>query len=267
MADHAQFKEGSKQIWGMGDYKPIADLLLPAARSLIDAAAISAGQEILDVAAGTGNLALLAAEEGADVTATDFAPEMVELGKARTEADDVDVEWLVADAEDLPFEDASFECVASVMGMIFAPRPEVAIAEMFRVVKPGNTVAFTAWGDYGPNARIFNVSSKYRAWPQDFPDPQLWGEEEVVRERLGPHAGTIEPQRRSVRFEFDDEDAAWQVFSNNGPQKAMIASIGPEKAAEFKADLLAALREENDLSGGRIGYDAEYLEVVARKRG
>src|SRR3954464_5138470 len=103
----------------MGDYAPIADILRPAAQDLLDACAISAGQEVLDVAAGTGNLALLAAEEGADVTACDIAPRQVELGSERTTAEGVDVEWLVADAEELPFEDDRFDCVASVFGAVF----------------------------------------------------------------------------------------------------------------------------------------------------
>ncbi len=266
MADAAEFKEGVKKVWGMGEYAPIADLLLPIARSLVDATAISAGQEVLDVGAGTGNVAVLAGEEGADVTATDLAPEMVEIGRARTEADDLDVEWLVADVEDLPFEDASFECVTSVMGMIFAPRPEVAIAEMFRVVKPGNTVGFTGWGDYGANARVFATTEKYRP-PVDFPDPQLWGDEDVVRERLAPHAGTIEVARKSVRFEFDSPEAAWEIFSHNGPQMALIERIGPEEAAKLREEAVAVLAEVSDERDGRIGYDADYLEVVARKRG
>src|SRR5215211_7602435 len=98
-------KERARQVWALGDYRRIAEVLLPASRSLVDACAISAGQEVLDIAAGDGNLALLAAEEGADVVACDISPPQVELGQARTEAAGVDVEWLVADAEELPFED------------------------------------------------------------------------------------------------------------------------------------------------------------------
>src|SRR3954451_1234417 len=157
----------------MGDYEPIAELLLPAARDLIDACATSAGQEVLDVGAGTGNLAVLAAEEGASVVACDLTPEMVEKGRARSEADDVDIEWLVADAEDLPFEDERFDCAASVMGAIFAPQPEVMIKELFRVVRPGNTVGLTAWGDYGLQAEMFGVFDAYRP-PSDVPNPSLW---------------------------------------------------------------------------------------------
>src|SRR3954463_4933916 len=163
----------------MGDYDPIADMLRPAAQDLIDACAISAGQEVLDVGAGTGNLALLAAEEGASVVACDLTPEMIEKGRARTEADNVAGQWVLADAEDLPFEDERFDCAASVFGAIFAPRPEVMIEELFRVVRPGNTVGLTAWGDYGVQAEIFRLFDEYRP-PSEFPDPSEWGDPAVA---------------------------------------------------------------------------------------
>src|SRR5205823_8797614 len=107
------------------------------------------GQEVLDVAAGNGNLALLATREGAAVVASDFSPAQVELGRARTVEEGYDIEWLVADAEDLPFEDGRFDCAASVFGAIFAPRPELAAAEMFRVVRPGGTVGIPPWTPAG----------------------------------------------------------------------------------------------------------------------
>src|SRR3954447_19343026 len=107
-------KQRSSEAWGQGDYAKIAALILPVSRALVDACFISAGQEVLDVAAGNGNLTVLAGEEGASVVASDFAPAQVALGKARTEAEGLDVEWVMADAEELPFEDDRFDCVASV---------------------------------------------------------------------------------------------------------------------------------------------------------
>ena len=116
--DYEKLKAGAAKVWGLGDYPTIARHILPASRSLVDACAISAGQEVLDVAAGNGNLALLAAEEGADVVASDISPGQVELGRARTEAEAVDVAWVVPDEEDLPFADDRFDCAASVFGVM-----------------------------------------------------------------------------------------------------------------------------------------------------
>src|SRR3954468_16841067 len=136
----SHMKERAAEAWGLGDYAKVAELILPVSRALVDACAISAGQEVLDVAAGNGNLTVLAGEEGASVVASDFAPGQVELGRARTEAEGLDVEWVVAAAEELPFEDARFDCVASVFGAMFAPRPDRVASELFRVVKAGGTV-------------------------------------------------------------------------------------------------------------------------------
>src|ERR687894_783822 len=183
--DYAQMKETAATLWGLGEYEKIARIILPASRSLIDACAISAGQEVLDVAAGNGNLALLAAEEGADVVACDIAPAQVELGRARTEAEGVDVEWVEADAEELPFEDDRFDCAASVFGAMFAPRPEVAAREMFRVVKPGGTVGMANWGSFGMQGEVFEVLMSYGPPPPEgVPAPREWGDEEIARQRL-----------------------------------------------------------------------------------
>src|SRR5215207_10806879 len=162
MGQLEQIKERQAQVWGMGDYSVLARKFEPAAATLCDACAVSAGQEVLDVGAGTGNFAIASAREGASVVACDLAPGMVERGRARTEAEGFDVEWLQADVEDLPFEDARFDCVGSAFGAFIAPRPEVAAAEMFRVVRPGNTVGLTVWtadgffGDLSALGQRFN---------------------------------------------------------------------------------------------------------------
>jgi SAM-dependent methyltransferase len=268
VTDFAEMKARTAAVWSNSEYEPIAAQIFPAARSLVDACAISAGQEVLDVGAGNGNLALLAAEEGADVTATDIAPGQVERGKARTAAEGVDVKWLVADAEDLPFEDESFECVASVFGAIFAPRPDVVAAELFRVVKPGNTVGITAWGDYGVQAEVFRATAAYGPpLPDGVPLSSLWGDEGILRERFGPYAGTIETNRKTVRFEFPSAEAAFELFANNGPGKALMKNLPEDKAAAWKAELLEIIARSDIADGDGVAYDAEYLEVVARKRG
>src|SRR3954447_6908800 len=156
-----QMKARIADAWGLGDYSKIADLILPVSRALVDACFISAGQEVLDVAAGTGNLAVLAGEEGASVVASDISPGQIELGRRRTAAEGLDVEWVEANAEELPFEDDRFDCAASVFGAMFAPRPELVAGEMFRVVKPGGTVGMANWGPYGAQGELFEVLGKY----------------------------------------------------------------------------------------------------------
>lgn len=267
MAESDDAKARTRAVWAMGDYDPIARLLLPAAQDLLDACAISAGQEVLDVGAGTGNLALLAAEEGASVVASDITPEMVDKGRARTEAEGVDVEWVVADAEELPFEDERFDCAASVFGAVFAPRPEVMISELFRVVRPGNTVGLTAWGDYGIQAAIFGAIDKY-APRSDLPAPSEWGDPAVAEERIAPYANRVQADKVSIPWEFASWDEAWPVWSNNGPLVALRGAIGEERFADLKRDVEAVVADYNGGTlEGPMSLPAEYLRIVARKRG
>jgi SAM-dependent methyltransferase len=266
--DFRELKDRTRQLWAIGDYQKIAGLILPAARSLTDACAISAGQEVLDVAAGNGNLAVLAAEEGADVVASDIAPAQVELGRARTEAEGLDVEWHEADAEELPFDDARFDCAASVFGVMFAPRPEVAIGEMFRVVKPGGTVGIAAWGPYGSQGEMFAEIRRFGPpLPEGVPDPSEWGVEEMVEQRVGPLASSLSMERRTMHWEFDSFDQAWETLGAAGPGAALRKVLPPEKLDEMFAGARAVAERHNRGEGGRVVLDPEYLEIVARKRG
>src|SRR3954466_11498718 len=189
-------KQRSAEAWGLGDYSRIAELILPVSPALVDACAISAGQEVLDVAAGNGNVTVVAAEEGASVVASDFAPARIELGRARTEAEGLEVEWVLADAEELPFEDDRFDCAASVFGAMFAPRPDRVAAEMFRVVKRGGTVGMANWGPYGAQGELFECMAKHGPpLPEGVPNPREWGLEEVVEQRFGSYASSLQLER------------------------------------------------------------------------
>ena len=266
--DYSQLKARARELWALGDYPRIADLIRPAARSLVDACAISAGQEVLDVAAGNGNLAVIAAEEGADVVASDIAPAQVELGRARTEAEGLDVEWHEADAEELPFDDGRFDCSASVFGTMFAPRPDVAASEMFRVVKPGGTIGLAAWGPYGSQGETFKLLRSYGPpLPEGVPDPDNWGMEEIVEQRLGPLASSLVMERRTMRWEFDSFDHAWATFGAAGPGAAMRQSMAPETIEEARQAVAGVMERWNQGEGGRVVVEPEYLEIVARKRG
>jgi ubiquinone/menaquinone biosynthesis C-methylase UbiE len=266
--DYEGMKERARALWAMGDYPRIAAIIHGAARSLADACAISAGQELLDVAAGNGNLAVIAGEEGADVVASDIAPAQVELGRARTEAEDLDVEWVVADAEDLPFADDRFDCAASVFGAMFAPRPEVAAAEMFRVVKPGGTVGLAAWGPYGAQGEVFEVlRGMSPPLPEGVPAPNEWGVEEVAEQRLGPLASSLRMERRTLHWEFESFDDMWQTLQSAGPGAAAAKMLSPEQLAEGARAVQEVVGRYNQASDGRVVVEPEYLEIVARKRG
>ena len=264
--DYAAMKEGARALWSRGDYSKIAHILLPVSERLVDACAISAGQEVLDVAAGTGNLAITAAREGASVVASDITPALIEMGKARAEEEGVEIEWVEADAEDLPFEDLRFDCAASVFGAMFAPRPEVAARELFRVVRPGNTVGMANWTPDGFSGRFFGLWSEFLPVPADVPPPTQWGVEENVAKRFEGLAGTIDIERTSAGFRFDSFDHFLATFENAGPHDAAREAMGSGygSAVERIRDLVD---EFNAAEDGSIAIESDYLLVVARKRG
>lgn len=266
--DYAAMKEGAKAVWGLGDYREIAKITDQVAEVIVDACAISAGQEALDVAAGTGNVAVRAAAEGARVVASDLSPALIEIGRERTAAEGLDVEWVEADAEALPFEDASFDCVTSVFGAMFAPRPEVAAAELFRVVRPGGTVGMANWTPESAIGKFFALLRDYLPPPEGLRPPTDWGVEENVRGWFDGLAGSIEIERRRARWEFESVEALWEFNDRNaGPQVALRNALPEETYGRLRDDYLRMAAEENLVDDGRAVLEPEYLLVVARKRG
>ncbi len=258
-------KRRTSEVWGGGDYTLLSETLRPAAVALCDACAVSAGQEVLDVAAGDGNFALACAAEGASVIATDLAEGMVERGKGRSLAEGYDVEWQQADAEDLPFEDDRFDCVGSVFGAMIAPRPEVAARELFRVTRPGNTVGMTAWTPGSFLVELFSIAREYMPPPPDLPRSELWGDEDTVRERFDGLAATLEMERRTLLWEGPSVDALAESFAESGPQQAVRAALPPEAYEAMRRDQIGLMRRR--AGDGPVAIEGEYLLIVARRRG
>lgn len=264
--DLAALKDRSRESWDGADYGPLGERLLPAARELVDACAVSAGQEVLDVAAGTGNAAAVAAAEGARAVASDFSPRQVERGRARTEAEGLDVEWTVADVEELPFDDASFDCVLSVFGAMFGPRPEHVASELFRVVRPGGTVGMANWSHRGFQAEMFGLLDKYSPnRPEGLPNPRDWGEEAVVRERLDGLAGSVAVETRTLPWRFGSYAEMAQLFRDHGPRG--LDELPEDKLTALVGEMGQVVERWNNATDGSVAIDAEYTLVVARKRG
>ena len=259
-------KERNRHIWGLGDYAALSEALRPAAQALADACAVSAGQQVLDVAAGDGNFALVCAQEGASVVASDLSPGMVERGRARAQAEGYDVEWLEADAEALPFDDASFDCVGSVFGAMMAPRPRVMAEELFRVVRRGGTVGMTAWTTQGFTAELFALGRSY-APPSDQPMSDEWSVEDNVRERFDGLAARFDLERRELVWEADSPEALVATLGTSAPPwVAAKQNLPPERWDSLVGDALElAQRWAGDERP--IKLENEYALIVARKRG
>src|SRR4051812_43238097 len=223
-------------MWGLGDYAELSEALRPAAEALADACVVSAGQEVLDVAAGDGNFALTCAREGATVVASDLSPGMVERGRARSAADGYPVEWLEADAEDLPFDDGRFDCVGSVFGAMIAPRPRHVAEEMFRVARAGGTVGMTTWTPESAAVRLFEVSRRYRQPTPELPEIEEWGREETVEERFDGLAARVRMERRTLEWAAESLDAFEAAFAETPMAAALRQALSPEKWDEMNAE-------------------------------
>lgn len=265
--DEEQAKAQTRAIWSGGNYPELARVLEPAAVALCDACAVSAGQEVLDVAAGDGNFAFACAREGASVVASDLAPGMVEKGRARAQAEGYDVEWLEADAEDLPFADDRFECVGSVFGAMIAPRPEVVARELFRVTRPGNTVGMTAWTRDSASTQMFSIGRRHAPGPPPEHVSDDWGDEDNVRRWFDGLANQLEMERRTLEWGADSPEE-WVSFveQNAPPQAAARSSLEPEAYQAMRGEMLELARSWAG-GDGPVRVDAEYLLIVARRRG
>jgi ubiquinone/menaquinone biosynthesis C-methylase UbiE len=267
MADVSDIKDRARIVWSLGDYRELAQKTEPAAEALVEACGVSEGQEVLDVAAGNGNFAVHAARRGARVVATDLTPQMLELGRDRSEAEGLEIEWVLADAEDLPSDDGRFDCAGSVFGAMLAPRPEVAAAELFRVVKPGGVVGMANWTSESYIGRQMAISSRYVPNPEGVPPASQWGVEGLVRERFGDMAASVEAERRTVEWRFGSAEEMKDWFEQNaGPAVAARQFLPPEQYERLTADLTELVGELNRADDGSVLLESEYLLVVARKR-
>ncbi|MFI5283822.1 MAG: class I SAM-dependent methyltransferase [Candidatus Dormibacterales bacterium] len=262
-----RLKAGAAWMWSLGNYSDVAPLLEAYSIELAAMTGIEPGAKVLDVAAGNGNFALAAAARGANVTACDFSPRMVELGRARTEAAAFDVRWFEADAEQLPFDEAGFDVVVSVFGAMFAPQPQRVAAELFRVCRKGGRVAMANYsreGFLGTFAGLLTDDSARP--PMELPSPFDWGDEKVVARRFAGLASTIECSPGEVAMSFPSVKegiAFWE--RTNGPQIALRNLLEADRYAEFKARGEGLMREMNRASGGRLELRSAYLNVIASK--
>ena len=238
---------------------------MPAARELVRACGIGAGMRVLDVAAGNGNAAVESAHAGAEAVASDFAPKQVDQGRERTAAEGLDIEWAEADAEDLPFDDGSFDAVVSVFGAMFAPRPERVASELFRVVRPGGTVGMANWRPEGFQGGFFDIVARYRPPdPEGVQPPMRWGDEATVRERFAPYAEEVRVEPSVVPWRFESLQAMAEFFQNSMPRPPQ--DLTDEQRQAMTTEMLEHVQRHNRASDGSVAIEAEYSVVVARKK-
>jgi ubiquinone/menaquinone biosynthesis C-methylase UbiE len=260
--------KGRQQIaWSSGDYAVIGTTLQIVGEQLAEACDLRTDERVLDVAAGNGNATLAAARRGCKVTSTDYVATLLERGKERAQAERFDVNFQTADAEALPFADASFDAVLSTFGVMFAPDHAKAAAELARVCRPGGRIGLTNWTPEGFIGQLFKTLGHHLPPPPDVLPPSRWGVESHLRSIFGNTAKAINITPRLFNFRYRSAAHFIDVFRTwYGPVHKAFAALPAEKAAALELDLTALLNSLNRGGANSLVVASEYLEVVITRR-
>ena len=262
-------KQRARALWSAGDYHHVSTLVASAGELAADRAELSGDEDVLDVACGSGNATIPAARSGARVTGLDLTPDLLERGKALAKDAGVEIEWVEGDAEQLPYDDESFDVVLSVFGVMFAPDHRRTAAEVARVLRPGGRMVLCNWAPEGETGKMFKlVASHMPAPPQGFQSPVLWGTEDHVRSLF---EGTgIEPSfdPAEVIWSFDSADGAFNTYLDKfGPVIKAKETLEPEGKWEGLEGDLRAFFEEKAAADGSVSYPGKYLVSTGTKSG
>jgi ubiquinone/menaquinone biosynthesis C-methylase UbiE len=261
--DYIAIKNKQKATWGSGDYGRIGITLQITGEALCEAMDIRSGQSVLDVAAGNGNASLAAARRFCKVVSTDYVPALLEQSRVRAMAERLAIDFREADAEALPFEDASFDNVVSTFGVMFTPNQQQAAAELRRVCKPGGKIGLANWTPDGFVGQLFKTVRRHVPPPAGINSPSAWGTEEFLAQQFGAHASKIKITRRNFAFRYHSPDHWLDIFSHfYGPLVKAFEALD-EAAKEVLRDELRSLIKRHDrATDGTMVVPSEYLEVV-----
>jgi len=256
-----------QQTWSEGDFAMVANLVMNVSDDLAEALDLVPDEKVLDVACGSGNGAIAAARRTwGGVVGADFVPALLERGRERAAAERLDIEFVEADATELPFEDGRFDVVMSVFGAMFAADQEKAAAELLRVCKPGGRIGMANWTPDSGVGKMFMTVAKHAPPPPGVKPPLVWGTEEGLRELLGDGIGELRIERRPARQAFRSADHFLEFFRTYfGPIKVAFERVGPDGEAALEADLRSYLEESSIGDERALVVEPEYLRVVATR--
>lgn len=264
--DFGAIKTRQQATWASGDFGRIGVLLQIVGETLCEAVDLRAGEKVLDVAAGNGNASLAAARRYAEVTSTDYVPELLAQGLRRAEAEGLPILTRVADAEDLPFRDREFDVALSTFGVMFAPDQERAAAEMLRVVRPGGRIGLASWTPDGFIGELFRVVGRFVAPAPGLRPPAAWGTETRIVELFGPRAADIRTETRQFVFRNRSAEHWIDEFRRYyGPVLKTFEALDPPGQKDFQAALLDLLVRHNRGGEETLIVPGAYLEVVVRR--
>jgi len=270
MSETPDFKavtQVQQQTWSKGDFAMVANIVYNASETLAEALDIVPDERVLDVACGSGNGAISAARRSwGGTVGADYVPSLLERGRERAAAERLEVEFVEADAQDLPFEEGSFDVAMSIFGAMFAPDQEKAAAELLRVVRPGGRIGMANWTPGGSVGTMFKTISKHAPPPPGLDSPLLWGTEERVRELFGDGIANLHTETRISRQPFRSPDHYIEFFRTYfGPTQMAYERVGSEGEAALTEDLRTFLEAANTAGDRAMVLEAEYLEVIATR--
>src|ERR1044071_6254974 len=256
-----------KAMWMTGDFGQIAKQIEANPEEFIARLALKPGVRLLDVACGSGNLAIPAARAGAIVTGVDIATNLLEQARARAEAEGLTIQFDEGDAENLPYADAAFDVVVTMYGAMFAPRPELVAAELVRVCRPGGRIAMANWTPEGFVGQMFKATGKHVPPSPTMPSPLKWGDEETVRERLRDGITDLQLTRQMCHFNytFPPAEVVETFRLYYGPTQRAFDALDADGQAALRSDLEQLWAEHNQATDNTTQVDGEYLEVIATR--
>ena len=265
--DLAAVKQKQQAAWSAGDYAVVGTTLQIVGETLCEALDLRAGARVLDVAAGNGNATLAAARRWCDVVSTDYVGALLERGRARASAEGVAVQFEEADAENLPYPDASFDVVLSTFGVMFTPNQDRAASELARVCKSGGKIGLANWTPASFIGELFKVIGRYIPPPAGVRSPSQWGTEERLRELFGERIGTLEAAIKTFTFRYRSTKHWLDTFRTYyGPMHKAFATVDADRQIILAGDLIALAQKFNRATDGTMVVPGEYLEVVIKVR-
>ncbi|MEM8648451.1 MAG: class I SAM-dependent methyltransferase [Pseudomonadota bacterium] len=264
--DYAAIKQKQNAAWNSGDYTRIGSTLQITGEELAEAAALAPGAKVLDVAAGNGNATLAFARRFCEVTSTDYVADLLKAGEARAAADGLDVTYQVADAEDLPFADNSFDAVVSSFGVMFAPNQTQAAAELLRTCRPGGKIALANWTPESFIGALFKTLGKHVPPPAGLNSPALWGTTSWLSQVFGDGASHIEVKRKNFNFRYASPQTFVDFFRTYyGPVHKAFAAVGETGADALESDILETIARFDVSGDDTMMVPSEYAEIVITK--
>jgi SAM-dependent methyltransferase len=254
-----------KATWMAGDYGLIAKSTELGAEEFINRLALQPGTRLLDVACGSGNLAIVAARIGATATGVDIAPNLLEEGRERAKVEGLTIQFDEGDAEQLPYPDANFDVVVSMFGAMFAPRPELAAAELVRVCRSGGRIAMANWTPAGFAGQVFKTIGKHVPPPAGVPPPAQWGDEAIVHERLRDGVADLQMTKKicPIKYPFPPSEVVDFFRIYFGPVNRAFAALDQDGQTSLRRDLEQLWSVHNRAQDDSTHVEGEYLEVIA----